>query len=398
MRTITRCDPFSRAAVPASATLLGIALLAGCASTSSTSTSTSTSTPQASNGRTRLEVLSATFISARTGWALALQPCHQTGCPRLKMRKTTDGGRHWSPAPAPPARVAGYGSLPAARAVSQILFADARDGWVFGPGLWATHDGGRSWNRVGTRGLAVQDLAAQDGRVIATFGRCPPTAFGCSWFQVYSAPVTADRWRPVPATAGSGLVGSVTLAAGTGYVAVVHPPGNPGRPSMILLAGPADGSRAWRRLAPPCPPAFNYDAVVAATPHLALVADCASEPGAGSQVKRAYFSPDGGRTWRRLADPPEGGYLSEASITPMGTTILLTGGRSDIYLSWDTGRTWHTSASLNEAAGLAGAGFSFDAAMTTSTQGFAIQDGAIYRQQMWFTYNAGHTWRPVTLH
>ena len=42
----------------------------------------------------------------------------------------------------------------------------------------------------------------------------------------------------MPGTAGSGLAGSLAVAAGTGYVAAVHPPGDPGRPSMTLLAGP----------------------------------------------------------------------------------------------------------------------------------------------------------------
>ena len=61
--------------------------------------------------------------------------------------------------------------------------------------------------------------------------------------QRAAEPVTADRWHPMPSTAGSGLAGSLAVAAGTGYVAAVHPPGDPGRPSMTLLAGLANGSR-----------------------------------------------------------------------------------------------------------------------------------------------------------
>ena len=310
-------------------TLLGIALLGACARAPSpapaghrvtavpgsgpaTATAVTTGLPVA--GRPghpvrHLSILSASFISARTGWALGVVRCRsRRSCP-VELRKTTDHGRTWSAVPAPPAGF-GYSSTGlAAGSVGAVWFADGRDGWAFGPALWATHDGGRTWSRIRTGGLAVLDLAAGGGHVIATFGRC---------------------------------------------------------------------------------------AAVAATPHQALVAGCGSEPGAGSQLKRAYYSPDGGHTWQRLADPPAGGYVGGAAITPAGTMVL-SGGRMDLYLSWDGGRTWHTSASLNQAGGLAGAGFTLTGAMTTNTQGFAVQGGVSHRQ-MWLTDDGGHTWHAVTLH
>jgi hypothetical protein len=410
MRPISRRGTLGRSIPPITATALGIATLAACGSVPAhtapahtapahTTRTHATPAPTGTAGRhaARLEVLSATFVSARTGWALGAQPCQGAGCPRLELRMTTDRGRHWFAVPTPPAGVAAVGGRSAADAVSTVRFADTKDGWAFGPGLWATHDGGHTWHRIGTHGLAVRDLAAGDGRVIAALGRCPAAAADCRRFQVFSSPVTADRWRPVPGTAGTGVIGGITVAAGTGYLAAVTQPRGAGRPAMTLLAGPADSAVAWRRLAAPCPAAFRVFATLAATPRRALAVGCGSEPGAGSQRKRVYYSPTGGRSWRRLADPPAGGYLGRVSITAAGT-IVLSGGRSDVYLSWDGGRTWHTSPSLDQAAGLAGAGFSLDAAMTTSTQGFAIQEGRIYRRQMWFTSDAGHTWTPVTLH
>jgi hypothetical protein len=408
-----------RNAAAVAGALLGIALAGGCAAAPSPAQAGHGATaatppgsaapapaPAASAGPPlpgrpghpvrRLTILSASFVSGRTGWALGTGPCRpRASCP-VVLRTTSDFGQTWSIVPAPPA---GFGYTAAGIApgsVGQLRFADSRDGWVFGPALWATHDGGRTWRRIGTGGLAVLGLAAGNGQVIATFGRCPTADYGCTSFRVYSSPAAADHWRPVPGTAGSGRIASLMVAAGTGYVATVTAPIDARPPRMMLLSGPAGGSGGWRRLTPPCPPRFRFSTAVAVTPHQTLAAGCGSEPGAGSQLKRAYRSPDGGHTWRRLADPPAGGYVGGESVTPAGTMVL-SGGRMDLYLSWDGGRTWHTSPSLDRAGSLAGAGFELDATMITDTRGFAVQ-GGLHSHQIWLTGDTGHTWHAVTLH
>jgi hypothetical protein len=100
----------------------------------------------------RIDVLSASFASASTGWLLAELPCsHQVHPCRttVLMRETTDGGRTWFAAPAPPALpVDMFQSSPPAGGVGGVLFTSARDGWAFGPGLWRTTNGGASWRRL----------------------------------------------------------------------------------------------------------------------------------------------------------------------------------------------------------------------------------------------------------
>lgn len=39
--------------------------------------------------------------------------------------------------------------------VSEVRFADLLDGWVFGPALFATHDGARTWQQVTLGGSVV---------------------------------------------------------------------------------------------------------------------------------------------------------------------------------------------------------------------------------------------------
>jgi len=288
--------------------------------------------------------VSATFVSARTGWLLGVTGCRPSGCRHLLLRKTTDHGRHWFPAPAPPAPFAAPGRTPAPGAVDNLRFADARDGWAYGPGLWSTHNGGRTWHELSLNGWPVQSLEAADGRVLAAVRGCASGRASCYRFRVYSSPVARDRWRRVPGAYGtwSGSATAtdpqLTLADGTGLVTAAAAD----QRTPLLLTGPANGSAPWHRLAVPCP-SWGQSLQVAATPTLGLAIACASEPGAGEQLKQAFFARDGGRTWQWLTDPSPNGYLDAISVTPAGK-ILLSGGRSDVYVSWDGGLTWHGTA------------------------------------------------------
>ena len=339
--------------------------------------------------RPALSPVSAGFISASTGWLLARPPCAARGCAELRLRQTTDGGRHWLTVPAPPAPFWNFTIAPG-NAVSQIMFASARDGWAFGPGLWATHDGARTWHRVRVHGTAVMSMAAGGGRVIAAFGRCPENS-PCR-FTVYAARMGGDRWRPVPGSAVTGLSAEsglspapVLISGRTGFVIADQPPARP----PVLLAGPADGSGRWHRIS--VPHRICFSAPLAVAPGGRIVLGCGAEPGAGQQRKHAYLSLDQGRTWRRLADPPSSGYLTQASATARGT-IFLSGGRSDVYISRNGGRTWQTSRSLRSAD----IGDGLAATAVTSREAFVLQ-ASLYAKQIWFSYDDGRTWSPVTV-
>ena len=336
------------------AAALGLAVVTACAPSSRRRTDT---TPSANAPRATFGVVSATFISPRTGWALGVRRCHQAGCPRLALRTTSDGGRHWLAVPAPPsAWIYQRPCCPSrAAAVSSIRFADRRNGWAFGPGLWATHDGGRTWHQVTTHGWPVEGLAAADGRVVAVFTRGRR-------FRVWSSPESADRWRPVPSASGAGFQPSLALAAGTGYLAVSHQPNRAGQPAptSVLLTGPANGSASWRQLVLPCP-AWTLTSLAAAAAGSLAVA-CAGQPGAGAQRKQAYLSPDHGRTWH-----------GAASTTP----------------------------SLNPAYQ---AGEALTATMTTSSQGLIVAPDTPYPTppqlnvgKIWLTHDDGHAWQLITI-
>lgn len=73
--------------------------------------------------------------------------------PCTSVLRTLDGGGHWVGLPAPRAALTLVETASSATTgdVSRIRFADPSNGWAYGPGLWATHDGARSWHQVPPR-------------------------------------------------------------------------------------------------------------------------------------------------------------------------------------------------------------------------------------------------------
>jgi len=343
------------------------------------------------HGGGALTVLSASFVSASAGWLLATPCANQVQtCRTIVVRKTVDGGRTWAAVHAPDAAPADiFQGSPPANAVGTILFTSARAGWAFGPALWQTRDGGLTWRKMRGPGGPVLDLGVAEDRVLAVTGRCGVDYPACS-FRVYSAAAGSDDWWAIPGAVGT-AANSVRLAVsgGVGYVFAVM--ADLGRPQLI--AGPVSGAVHWRSLPNPC--RFAGSGALAASPGGWLFLACGGAPGAGNQLKTAWLSGDGGRTWLQVASPPFGGYLGGASMSP-GGTIFLSGERMDVYISWDRGRSWHESPSLENAAGLAGAGFPLVGLTVTDTRGFAFQEGT-FPQQVWLSRDGGRHWTPVTV-
>jgi photosystem II stability/assembly factor-like uncharacterized protein len=86
---------------------------------------------------------------------------------------TTDGGAAFRRLPAPGAP---FGpSLRSPPAAANIRFANPEDGWAFGPGLYATHDGGQQWAAIPMPGT-VTDLEPGLGVVYALVMQVLPCA------------------------------------------------------------------------------------------------------------------------------------------------------------------------------------------------------------------------------
>ena len=98
--------------------------------------------------------------------------------------RTENGGRSFEALPTPPSSTAQQAT------VSQLQFANAQDGYAFGPQIWTTHDGGRTW-RQASIGFTQE---------VFTTGRW---VYASVWDHarqqvLMRSPIDRDRWRVVP--------------------------------------------------------------------------------------------------------------------------------------------------------------------------------------------------------
>ena len=287
-------------------------------------------------------VESWTWVSDDHGWALIRKPCGGTVC--IGLRETVDGGNTWTSLPAPDALewAAASASETACTdrpCISSVRFANAHIGWLFGPALFQTNDGGHTWTRV--KSDTVVDVEAKNGVAMRI--------------------TTADR------DCGGGCRYSVDR--------------------MQL------GSSSWQRL--PAQPASRF-------PSLLLQGDDAYAVnipnGAGAGETDLELSRDHGATWTEIADPcaePADGYRTmAASAAPNGVFVVLcqsVEGRAAVQVSTDHGATFGPRRDVPQTPlktlGPIGAGTADDIAIA-----YADQEGS----GALISNNGGSTWR-VTL-
>ncbi len=355
---------------------------------SSTPLGTPASTPQGPAGTAvpaSFKPDSVTFVSRDLGWVLGTADCGGSSC--LAIVRTTDAGATWSaiPAPASTLALAPYGNS----GVSRIRFADPLDGWVFGPELWATHDGGATWTRLSipgvTAGSPIAALETARGTVHAAI-------YDGSAVRVATSAIGSDSWRLSDATAmiGAGPVPStqIVLQGDAGWLLQVDRTVVGG---LRLVAG------QWQAWQPPCA-AVAGPAILAASSANDLVAACDVGLWSNPEGERLFVSHDGGASFGRLAP-----HLPITSVTGTAAadtrTIVVAGNGasssasmssggsgSTLATSFDGGASWSTTVLSQAGLQLVDIGF------TTPQQGVVIEAGVA----LLMTDDGGHTWREVT--
>jgi photosystem II stability/assembly factor-like uncharacterized protein len=336
---------------------------------------------------------SVTAVSARTmfviGQAGTPGQCATQYC--TSVARTQDDGGTWEGLPAPLT-----GAPEGSTGVGQIRFLEGINGWAFGPELWATHDGGEKWTRIGTHGRRVIDVETVGNRAFAIEADCTGTgadyAASCTSFTLYETPATTDDWTPVGKTTtnlnkqgpgeDTGGSAALVLTGTTGYLLA---------PDGALYAGSVTTTGAWQRAGRiPCAVGLAAQdgtptgAVLGALTPRSLILSC--------QTKAIYQSADGGASWQQTATVPETASVIAATATaiaasPTESVILATTQGIQVLPAGST--AWQSATLTGKAPRN---GFSF-VGMTTPTTGIALPADAA-TGAVWFTTDGGLTWTP----
>jgi hypothetical protein len=266
--------------------------------------------------------------------------------------------------------------------VSTVRFGNARDGWLYGPGLWATTDGGGRWHRVSLPGEVIA-VAAAGG---VAFAAAAPVHGGVGQARLYRNQAGSTTWARVPGVAPAG---ALTVSGHSVWAGLA--------PAMSTST---DGGEHWSRLSFRCPAGRpDASAVAAASPaDVALACTNPAFPQPGSSQKSVYTSTDGGRTFHLAGHPGgpgETGLVAMPPARPQVITLTATSGASYLYRSATGGTTWQRATYFD-----AGLGFR-DLAYASATTGYLIHFGGspviAYGKGLMKTTDAGARWVPVPI-
>lgn len=332
---------------------------------------------------------------------------------QVAVARAADGGSRFTT----PVPVASWRCASGRQPAGSLAVDAAGDGFLYGPRLFITHDGGRTWAASPQPGQVL--AVAADGRSVWMLqARCRHRAGPgrCALRLLISAD-GGRAWRPAPdqpnafapgyngvvrAGASQGQSWLVRTGKASGYVAslLIQPPAKPN--ASLWFTGTA--GRSWSRRAVPCTGAA---AALSVAPDGTLYAVCGDEPGAGAQGKTVAGSADGGRRWTTVLScgigqchgPIVDGYLGSIDAVT-ARTVYLVGSRSPLLVSEDGGRRWRVVRAVTAGSD---AGTS-QVLFTSRSDGLVVgtDDVRPYPEVpvIWRTTDGGRRWsliKPVVL-
>jgi photosystem II stability/assembly factor-like uncharacterized protein len=342
-----------------------------------------------------------TWVSDQRGWALAAAPCARGLCPRVAA--TRDGGRTWTALPTPPGVIQDENGtvncLHAACVVSQLRFATARVGYLFGPALFQTDDGGRSWHRVLSRPVeALEPSAGTVIRVVYDHTGCP----GPCTRTVQETTAGSDTWHTllrIPPTISNGGVAAQLIRQGDSVIYLPiygHTAGGAGTAHTAIFRS-TDGGNTWQQLADPCGGTIQneHDAsALAAAPGGFVAVLC--QPRAGTGLTFVLTSADYGSSWSPPRAVPGGTrhYLNLIAAASPGRLAVATGGAQGsgpftyrLVVSADNGVRWSSAVTGTTQINPQAPGASFLGFEDTRVGRWVSDDRSI-----WTTSDGGLHW------
>ncbi len=238
---------------------------------------------------------SFTAVSHDEWWMLGTARCGTRSRTCGAIIRTTDGGHKFAGIPSPSVNTSN---------VTQLRFANALDGYVFDPELWATTNGGTSWTRVSLPG-PVAELETAGGEAYAL--TCPSRVANCQSMELLRSRVGSGKWQQVRT--------HVTLSSGAEFAVR--------GPDLYLLSGDApplfllysaDKAVTFSKRVDPCSPTLGGSVAVAADGSSMLWAACASGSQAGT-----WLSHNGGKSWVG----EQGGFANSVHLAAASSSVAI---------------------------------------------------------------------------
>jgi photosystem II stability/assembly factor-like uncharacterized protein len=302
---------------------------------------------------------------------------------------TRDGGTTWKT----------LGSLGApltledATGVTEVVFADDLHGWAFRPALWATTDGGATWQRQATPGgRPVIALAGDGDAVYSAVSACP---FGQG---LSDCRYRVTLWRTTP---GQGswtqvsmklpVANQATLAVRGPVAYLVVPTVDSTTPDVLDVT--VDGQH-WSARPDPCSKADGeFVAGVAPVSATDVALLCQANIGFGMAGKRVVRSSDTAQTTSPAGTLPLYGIVSQLAAAPDGTLLVSSFSIGSWIYRNAGGATWATSEDLGDG----GLGWN-DVTFTGDQVAWVVHGpasccGGSGPGELWRSTDGGITWR-----
>jgi hypothetical protein len=299
------------------------------------------------------------------------------------LAQTPDYGGHWFGLAAPE-----VGAPQGGTGVSQVRFADRRNGWAFGPGLQETTAGGWPWTQENTFGQRVLDLETADGQAFAVFATCSGTsadyASDCTSFRLYTSAAGSSGWTL--ASVPHSFVIMKSLVPSSATIAIGGSNSNPTvyvlTPSGELLSSPVTGGSFAEAGQAPCQPGPAQADGAPSQAHLSAypTLELACDSGSTTTIWRSA----NGAKWSKAGVLDAAGSATSLTSAPGGSLVVAT--TDGLYYSADGGKQWQAASVASAAAG----GFSY-AGMTNASQGVALPANSSLGE-IFVTTDGGHTW------
>lgn len=308
-------------------------------------------------------------------WALGVGHCRlAAGC--SEVMHSTDGGLTFTRVDAAPARQM-YDMRSAQ--TPNVFFADARDGYVFTflDETWATHDVGRTWNRLPF--VKPLNFAAGTGSAYAITATCGTR---CTNFRFHRSNAQTDRWTdaPLPAQSDSPIVQLV--ARGTHVWIVAH------AGHRNTLARSADGGRTFTSGPSPC--RLEYGGDISAAPDGSLWVICSNRMSG-----RAIRSTDGGAHFRPVELPDLANSAQLGGASARVAVVVTNAAFGRLRRTNDGGRRWRTIRQPPYTTQVRGLAFGDTRHGVLLQQTTTDPKTGIDRFDLWRTTDGGAHWSPT---